>query len=72
MLGYLVVGEPALAFDNIGTRVPCDLTQHPSFPERHHRTSDHIRLVPSGKDYPKEFRCHHMLFLLTSSRPIAS
>jgi len=69
MLGYLVVGDPARAFDNIAASVPCQLAHHPSFPNRDHRTSDHLRAVPTGRDYPREFRCHHMLLRLTNTGP---
>lgn len=64
MLGYLVAGDPDRAFSNIAEKTPCDLTAHPSFPKRDHRTSDHSRSVPPGKNYPVEFRCHHMILPL--------
>lgn len=67
MLGYLVVGEPVRAFDNIAAKVPCTMTAHPEFPERDHRTSDHERHVPAGKPYPREFRCHHLILRLAAS-----
>lgn len=69
MLGYLVAGDPAQAFGNIAAGVPCDLDRHPDFPNRDHRTSDHMRTVPSGRDYPRKFRCHHMLLRLTNGGP---
>jgi hypothetical protein len=61
MLGYLVSGNPARAINNIAAGVPCELAPHPQFLDRDHRTSDHERNVPSGKPYPREFRCHHMI-----------
>ncbi len=64
MLGYLVVGEPVIAFNNIAVQVPCDLKRHPAFPDRDHRTSEHLRSVPAEKRYPREFRCHHMILCL--------
>lgn len=64
MLGYLVVGDPERAFSNIAKKVPCKLTEHSNFPERDHRTSEHSRSVPRGKDYPRHFRCHHMILPL--------
>lgn len=69
MLGYLVVGDPTQAFSNIAAGVPCELAHHPSFPNRDHRTSDHVRAVPTGKDYPREFRCHHMILFLVDATP---
>lgn len=63
MLGYLLSGDPDEAFRSIAKRTPCTLTHHPDFPKRHHKTSDHPRTVPSGKEseYPCEFRCHHLV-----------
>jgi hypothetical protein len=49
------------AFTNIAKKVSCTLNNHPDFPERDHKTSDHQRVVPPGKSYPAEFRCHHLL-----------
>lgn len=62
MLGYLFSGDSNKAFSNIATKVPCILNEHPDFPNRDHRTSDHQRIVPSEKSYPMDFRCHHLLF----------
>lgn len=64
MLGYLVAGDPERAFSNIAKEVPCELTECPGFPKRDHRTSQHSRRVPSGKNYPRAFRCHHMILRL--------
>jgi hypothetical protein len=69
MLGYLVAGDPAQAFDSIAVRVPCELRTHPSFPDRDHRTSDHERTVPPGKSYPRAFRCHHLILRLANTSP---
>ncbi|MGM3307238.1 hypothetical protein ACSQ6I_14915 [Anabaena sp. WFMT] len=62
MLGYLFSGDLNKAFSNIQTKVPCTLNEHPDFPTRDNKTSDHQRIVPSGKSYPVNFRCHHLLF----------
>jgi hypothetical protein len=62
MLGYLISGDPSTAFKNIAAKVPCELTHHPFFPNRNHKTSDHRRTVSLDKQYPIEFRCHHLLF----------
>jgi hypothetical protein len=69
MLGYLFSGDPKKAFTNIETKVPCTLNDHPDFPNRDHKTSDHQRVVPSGKSYPAEFRCHHLLLKIIASVP---
>ena len=55
------------AFTNIETKVPCTLNDHPDFPIRDHKTSDHQRVVPSGKSYPVNFRCHHLLFKIIAT-----
>lgn len=41
MLGYLFSGEPNKAFNNIAAKVPCQLSHHPDFLDREHKTSDH-------------------------------
>jgi len=61
MLGYLLSGSPADAFTAISSEVPCVLSNHPKFPFRPHKWSDHVRSVPAGKKYPAAFRCHHLL-----------
>lgn len=61
MLAYLLEGEPAKVFANIKKKLPCKLADHPDFPNRDHRTSDHQRAVLKGKAYPKDFRCHHLV-----------
>ena len=61
MLAYLFAGEPEILFTNIAAALACRLDSHPSFPQRPHRRSDHMRVVPTGKNYPRAFRCHHMV-----------
>ena len=67
MLGYLFSGDSNKAFTNIEIKVPCILDAHPHFPNRDHKTSDHQRIVPSGKLYPVDFRCHHLLFKIIAT-----
>ena len=67
MLGYLLSGDPDKAFTNIAKKVPCTLNDHPDFPDRDHKTSDHQRIVPPGKSYPIDFRCHHLLFKIIAT-----
>jgi hypothetical protein len=69
MLGYLFSGDPKKAFTNIETKAPCTLNDHPDFPTRDHKTSDHQRVVPSGKLYPVNFRCHHLLLKIIAPAP---
>jgi hypothetical protein len=64
MLGYLVDGDPKGAFKTMAAKIPCELRPHPGFPDRDHRTSDHLRNIPPGKTYPSEFRCHHLILRL--------
>ncbi|MGB7444587.1 MAG: hypothetical protein WA919_26270 [Coleofasciculaceae cyanobacterium] len=65
MLGYLLEGISTIAFNNIATAVPCTLSDHPDFLGREHKVSDHKRSVPTGKNYPAQFRCHHLLLELS-------
>lgn len=65
MLGYLLAGAPAKAFENIAFKTPCTLKDHPDFFSHPHKTSDHIRSIPPGKHYPINFRCHHLIIPLT-------
>jgi len=64
MLGYLLSGVPAKTFENIEIRVPCTLEDHQAFASHNHKTSEHIRVVPSGKSYPVTFCCHHLIMPL--------
>ena len=61
MLGYLLSGTPGDTFQNISTKVPCELKNHPSFPSRPQKLSRHVRSVPIGKAYPATFHCHHLI-----------
>ncbi len=72
MLGYLLKGTPEIAFENIAKAVPCVLSDHPNFSERHHKTSDHQRTVPKDKTYPAKFCCHLLLQLTQKASRIAA
>jgi hypothetical protein len=61
MLGYLLKGDPNKAFENISQKICCILSEHPDFLERPHKISDHQRTIPPDKNYPHEFRCHHLI-----------
>jgi len=67
MVGYLLSGEPSMVFNNIETKLSCALSDHPAFPDRNHKTSEHHRMVQIGKAYPHNFRCHHMIFRIRGS-----
>ena len=61
MIAYLLKGDPQKAFSNIAAAVPCPLTHHVNFLDRDHKTSDHPRIVPAGRIYPSNLRCHHLV-----------
>lgn len=61
MLCYLKRGSATKLLSNIEKRLGCTLSQYAGFPERPHKTSEHTRTVPTGKDYPVHFRCHHLI-----------
>ena len=65
MLGYLFTGNPGHVFTNIAEKLKCTLYDHSSFPKRQHKTSKHMRTVPADKAYPQEFRCHHLIMMIT-------
>ena len=64
MIGYLLSGTPSRAFVKIEAALGVKLTNWVPFSSRDHRISAHSRRVPDGKDYPKRFRCHHLLMPL--------
>ncbi len=64
MLGYLKSGDPETVTRHIGARLGVVLVAYPPFPTRCHKTSDHHRTVPPGKDYPLTFRLHHLMLPL--------
>lgn len=68
MLGYLLTGSTADALIKIGAKLNTILGQVADFPERPHRASTHKRNVPAGKQYPIDFKCHHMILEYSSLR----
>jgi len=64
MLGYLLHGDCGRAFANISDKGEWRLVNHPDFPNRAHKISNHRRNVPRGKKYPIEFKCHHLMLKL--------
>ena len=61
MLGYLLSGDAVDVFSGLSTRLECELEIPVRYAERPSRVSMHIRSVPTGKLYPKDFRCHHLI-----------
>ena len=61
MLGYLLSGSAADALARIQTKLGCQLKPVPAFASRPHRVSEHMRIVPVGKNYPTAFYCYHLI-----------
>lgn len=61
MLGYLLSGIPAKAFNNISLKGRYNLNDHAGFQKRNHKISYHKRQVQAGKTHPVDFCCHHMV-----------
>lgn len=61
MLGYLLSGNAAEAFNGLSARLGCALEISTRHAERPARFSMHVRSVPAGKPYPKNFQCHHLI-----------
>ncbi|WP_222861635.1 hypothetical protein [Oceaniovalibus sp. ACAM 378] len=62
MIGYLLSGTEDAAFDKIAEKLSCVLEPLVEHPGRPNRRSQHIRAVPTGKSYPVEFGCYHIIF----------
>jgi len=67
MLGYLFSGDSSQVFKNIAAQLACILSDHPNFSNCNHKTSDHQRQVPVGKNYPSDFCCHHLIFQISGN-----
>ena len=64
MLAYLKSGDGETVTVHIGNRLGVVLNPCASFSARCHKTSDHRRAVPAGKDYPVVFTLHHLVLPL--------
>ena len=67
MIGYLKSGDAETVIANIAMFMGCTLMPCSQFPGRCHKTSDHRRTIPVGKDYPVAFRCHHLILPLSTT-----
>jgi hypothetical protein len=67
MISYLKSGDVQVLFTSITTLSGYSLQDYPEFPLRHHKYSDHVRIPPDNKDYPQNFRCHHLVLILAKS-----
>lgn len=65
MLGYLLSGSAADTLVRIAKKLGCSLDAVSEFPLRPHRVSNHYRSVPTGKAYPADFGCHHLVLEYT-------
>jgi hypothetical protein len=61
MLGYLLTGRANDALAGIAVRLNCILEPVAVFADRPHCVSSHVRIIPAGKNYPTNFRCHHLI-----------
>ena len=61
MLGYLLKGNPSDAFLAIEKSLDGKLKAVPEHLSRPSRRSNHNRAVPSGKPYPPNFECYHLM-----------
>ena len=71
MLAFLLSGSADDIFNAIEKRLGCILHRVPEHPRKPNRVSHHLRKVPAGKAYPKEFDCYHLVlgyFELSRSR----
>ena len=66
MLGYLFSTQTSKVCSNIEAKLSCSLEHHPHFLNRIHKISKHHRKVPSGKPYPANFLCHHLILQITT------
>ena len=67
LLGYLLTGSPAVAFENIARAAGCTLDDYPDAPNRHHKTSTHDRTATTCATAPTPFRCHHLLLVISGA-----
>lgn len=72
MLAYLKTGVGDAVLEHIAGRLGRCLAPYAGCVGRCHKTSVHQRKVPTGKDYPPEFHCHHLIMRLDSSSETTS
>ena len=68
ILGYLLRGSPARAFENISVSLACHLRPLSGFSTRHHRISDHFRNLTRADFISGPFQCHHLIMELDIPR----
>jgi hypothetical protein len=65
LIGYKLDDQNEVTFNEIASRLGQQLSVYSPCCKRPHRTSEHHRIVPMGKPYPIQFRCHHLLMNVT-------
>lgn len=66
LIGYLLGVETHDVLRRIEQDCPLHSKGLDAFAHRVHRCSDHNRRVPVRKRYPAQFRCHHLLMVVTA------
>lgn len=66
LIGYLLGVDSEDVLQKIGQEFPLHSNGIAAFANRVHRCSDHNRKVPTGKHYPNQFRCHHLLMVIVA------
>jgi hypothetical protein len=61
MVGYLLSGLATDALSHIAAKLGCPLEAVAALAARPQRVSHHRRAVPSGKNYPSDFACYHLV-----------
>lgn len=61
MVAYLLSGNAQDALKNIGAKLGTQLKDPAQLKNRPYKTSEHQRQVPTGKNYPCDFTCHHLV-----------
>ena len=72
MLGYFFCGDYGRFFGAIAKKLKPATRQHPHFPDRPHRTTNHRRADTPHRNSPGEFTCHHLLLLIPTTDVIGT
>lgn len=64
MVGFLLMGIPAKAVAAIGVALPAKMNEVINEPHRSHAWSQHVREIPRGRSFARDFKCHHLVYLI--------
>lgn len=67
MLAFLRSGDPTTLLTAVAGRLQTTLAPSSDFPSRDHRVSTHVRRIPAGKPYQRDFECHHLVMPLSAT-----